>query len=120
MNTHFDDDRRWHDEGSHAAARAFALDPENAEAHFAHGRFLWTPAGGFENRLALRALERALASQPGTPEYRTWHGLILSAPMASAHVCSRASARMKSGRSDRLATGPTARLQRPPSASVRQ
>jgi serine/threonine protein kinase/tetratricopeptide (TPR) repeat protein len=60
-----------------AAKRALALDRANANAHWARGRILWTPAKKFQNRPALRALGDALRLSPGHQDALVWKCLIL-------------------------------------------
>jgi serine/threonine protein kinase/cytochrome c-type biogenesis protein CcmH/NrfG len=67
----------WFRRGEQAMRRALALDPENALAHCARGRVLWTPVKGFQNRTALRALGRALHISPGCHPALVWRCLIL-------------------------------------------
>jgi eukaryotic-like serine/threonine-protein kinase len=59
-----------------AIRRALALDRHSAEAHCARGRVLWTPARGFRNRPALRALQEALHINPGCHAAQIWKCLI--------------------------------------------
>ena len=59
-----------------AVRRALALDRHNAHALSARGRLLWTPAHGFKNRLALRALATALRLNPSCHDALVWQGLI--------------------------------------------
>ncbi len=77
MNTHFDAKPHWLEEGEDAVEKAFELEADNAEAHFARGRILWTAGRGFQNRLALRSLARAIERRPGSPQFRLWYSLIL-------------------------------------------
>ncbi|HEV2351478.1 MAG TPA: protein kinase [Terriglobia bacterium] len=60
-----------------AVKRALALDRNNANAHWARGRILWTPAKKFQNRPALRALGDALRLSPGHQDALVWKCLVL-------------------------------------------
>ncbi len=66
----------WLKRAEQAIRKAMALDRNNAEAHCARGRVLWTPARGFQNVPALRALATALRISPGNHQARTWQCLI--------------------------------------------
>jgi serine/threonine-protein kinase len=68
---------RWLKRASEAIRKALALDRQNAEAHCAKGRWLWTPAQNFKNRPALHALREALHLNPGCHAARVWQCLIL-------------------------------------------
>ena len=68
---------RWILLADRASKRALQIDRENAEALAAKGRVLWTPAKGFQNRPALRALNAALEASPGSNETRVWRCLVL-------------------------------------------
>lgn len=59
-----------------AARRALALDPSNSVAQCSHGLVLWSPARGFQNNAALRALSIALKLNPGNLTARLWQCLI--------------------------------------------
>lgn len=78
MHFFFDPDPRWHTRAKEAVRRAFALNPDGAEAHLAHTRILWSPAEGFQNDAALRAVVRSLELRPGSQRALNWKGLILS------------------------------------------
>lgn len=69
---------RWLRQADTAIRRALALDRHNAEAHCARGRVLWTPARGFQNRPALRALNEALRINPGCHPAQIWQCLIFT------------------------------------------
>jgi len=73
----FDPDPRWHAEAKEATQRAFALNPDCAEAHLAHARNLWSQDEGFQNDAALRSVSRSLQLQPGSQLALAWKGLIL-------------------------------------------
>jgi serine/threonine protein kinase/tetratricopeptide (TPR) repeat protein len=68
----------WVRDAEKALRKAIALDPDNAEAHCAKGRILWSPARKFQNGLALRALARALRLNPGCHPARVWQALIFN------------------------------------------
>jgi len=68
----------WVREAEKALRKAISLDPDNAEAHCAQGRILWTPAKKFQNGPALRALSRALRINPGCHPARVWQALIFN------------------------------------------
>ncbi|MGH9775677.1 MAG: protein kinase domain-containing protein [Candidatus Acidiferrales bacterium] len=68
---------KWFEKAEKAIRRALALDSENAEAHCARGRVLWTPLKGFRNRDALRALNHSLDLSPGCHPALVWKCLIL-------------------------------------------
>jgi len=72
----FEPDRHWGEQAEQALARAFELDPGNAEAHVAQGRILWTPRQGFQNRAALRCFEEALRRQPGSYDALVWRSFV--------------------------------------------
>jgi non-specific serine/threonine protein kinase len=59
-----------------AVRRALALDPSNSVAHCSHGLVLWSPARGFQNRAALRALTLALKLNAGNLPALLWQCLI--------------------------------------------
>ena len=60
----------------HAARRALALDPSNSVAQCSHGLVLWSPARGFQNKAALRALSIAVKLNPSNLTARQWQSLI--------------------------------------------
>lgn len=76
MGVTFDTTPRWYKKGELAMRRALALDPENAQAHCAHGRVLWTPLKGYKNRRALLALKESLRRNPGYHPALVWQCLI--------------------------------------------
>jgi serine/threonine-protein kinase len=47
-----------------AIEKAFALDPDSAEAHLARGRLLWRPSHGFPHHAALAEFRLAAAARP--------------------------------------------------------
>src|SRR5260370_36337933 len=67
---------RWVRKGDRAIRRALKLDPRNPEAHCERGRALWTPAGNFRNRAALRARSTALRLSPRCRHAQTWQSSI--------------------------------------------
>lgn len=67
---------RWLKRADQAIRRALGLDRHNAEVYCARGRVLWTPARGFKNRQALRALNEALHLNPGCHAAKIWRCLI--------------------------------------------
>jgi len=73
----FEPGPKWIRHAERAVRRALKIDPENAEAQTARARLLWTPAKGFQHRVALRALDRALELDPGRHEARSWRSGIL-------------------------------------------
>lgn len=73
----FEPGPRWIREADKAVRRALALDRDNANAHWARGRFLWTPAKKFQNRAAVRALGEALRLNPGHQDALVWKCLVL-------------------------------------------
>jgi tetratricopeptide (TPR) repeat protein len=76
MGIAFDSDPRWFQSAEAAASRALSLDPANSEAHCARGQIVWTPAHGYQNAAALRALNASLRINPGCQTARIWQGLI--------------------------------------------
>ncbi|MGH9747114.1 MAG: protein kinase domain-containing protein [Candidatus Acidiferrales bacterium] len=76
MATTFDTTSTWYKRGELAMRRALALDPNNAQAHCAHGRVLWTPLKGYKNRAALTALRESLRRSPGYHPALVWQCLI--------------------------------------------
>lgn len=76
MAVSFEPKIHWVRDAEQAVRRAIALNPRNAEAQCACGRLLWSPARGFQNAPALRALSRALKLNPGCYYARMWQGII--------------------------------------------
>ena len=68
---------KWLKRADQAIRRALGLDRHNAEVYCARGRVLWTPARGFKNRQALRALNEALHLNQGCHAAKIWQCLIL-------------------------------------------
>ncbi len=66
----------WFRRAEQALRRALALDSDNVEAQIGRGRLLWTPAKGFQNRLALRTLSKVLRLSPDSHQGHFWRGLI--------------------------------------------
>lgn len=60
--------KRLSDDAEIALAKAFDLDPNLAEAHFARGLILWTPARRFPHEQAAHAYRQALALDPSLDE----------------------------------------------------
>jgi TolB-like protein len=58
------DDREGEGRAFAAIEKAFALDPNSAEAHLARGQLLWRPSHGFPHRDALAEFRLAAAAQP--------------------------------------------------------
>jgi TolB-like protein len=58
------DDRQSEDRAFAAIQKAFALDPDSAEAHLARGQLLWRPSHGFPHRAALAEFRLAAAARP--------------------------------------------------------
>ena len=77
MAGNFEPGPRWILKAEKAMKRALALDRTNANAQWARGRVLWSPAKKFQNRPALRALGEALKLSPGHQDALVWKGLVL-------------------------------------------
>jgi len=58
------DDRECEELAFAAIEKAFALDPDSAEAHLARGELLWRPSHGFPHRAALAEFRLAAAARP--------------------------------------------------------
>ena len=58
------DDRECEERAFAAIEKAFALDPDSAEAHLARGQLLWRPSHGFPHRAALAEFRLAAAARP--------------------------------------------------------
>ncbi|MBZ5610794.1 MAG: protein kinase [Acidobacteriia bacterium] len=58
------DDRQLEDRSFAAIEKAFALDPDSAEAHVARGQLLWRPSHKFPHREALTEYRLAAAARP--------------------------------------------------------
>jgi tetratricopeptide (TPR) repeat protein len=58
------DDRQLEERAFAAIEKAFALDPDSAEAHLARGQLLWRPSHGFPHRAALAEFRPAAAARP--------------------------------------------------------
>ncbi len=65
------------EKGHSAVQKAFAIDPQSAEAHYARGILLWDPSQGFPHREALAEFRMAATRQPNLDE--AWHhrGVVL-------------------------------------------
>jgi TolB-like protein len=61
-------DRQLEDRAFAAIEKAFALDPNCAEAHLARGHLLWRQSHGFPHRAALAEFRLAAAAQPNLEE----------------------------------------------------
>ncbi len=57
-------DRQLEERAFAAIEKAFALDPDSAEAHLARGQLLWRPSHGFPHRAALTEFRLAAAARP--------------------------------------------------------
>jgi tetratricopeptide (TPR) repeat protein len=77
MAGNFEPGPHWILKAEKAVRRAIALDRKNADAQWARGRILWTPAKKFQNRPALRALGEALLLNPGHQDALVWKCLVL-------------------------------------------
>ena len=77
MAGNFEPGPHWILKADKAMRRALALDRRNADAQWARGRILWTPAKKFQNRPALRALGEALSLNPGHQDALVWKCLVL-------------------------------------------
>jgi TolB-like protein len=62
------DDRQSEERAFAAIEKAFALDPDSAEAHLARGQLLWRPSHGFPHRAALAEFRLAAAARPNLEE----------------------------------------------------
>jgi TolB-like protein/tRNA A-37 threonylcarbamoyl transferase component Bud32 len=62
------DDRQLEERAFAAIEKAFALDPNSAEAHLARGHLLWRQSHGFPHRAALAEFRLAAAAQPNLEE----------------------------------------------------
>ena len=78
MAASFEPNPRWVRGAEEAAKKALALDPDNAEAHCAKARVLWSPAKNFQHRLAVHSLEQALKSAPTHCKALQWRCIILT------------------------------------------
>jgi Tfp pilus assembly protein PilF len=70
-------DPQWRSKGHSAIEKAFALDPQSAEAHYARGILIWQPSESWPHRTALDEFRQALARQPNLDD--AWHhrGVVL-------------------------------------------
>jgi TolB-like protein len=62
------DDRQLEERAFAAIEKAFALDPNSAEAHLARGHLLWRQSHGWPHRAALAEFRLAAAAQPNLEE----------------------------------------------------
>jgi tetratricopeptide (TPR) repeat protein len=72
----FENKPQWFRKAESAIGKALRLDRTNADALCAKGQLLWTPSKRFENATALRALHKAIESNPGCHQAQIWLGLI--------------------------------------------
>ncbi|MBZ5537961.1 MAG: protein kinase [Acidobacteriia bacterium] len=77
MGVTFEPGPRWFQKAELAIRHAIKLDPGNADAQSARGQLLWTPSKKFQNQAALRALNKALALNPGCQPALIWRSLVL-------------------------------------------
>jgi TolB-like protein/predicted Ser/Thr protein kinase len=90
MGSHLDFDPKWFELGEQAIARSLELDPIQCTALCARSMIQWSPSRGFQNRVALRALNAALKIDPGRPMARHqrsaifWHLGFLDAAQQDA------------------------------------
>jgi eukaryotic-like serine/threonine-protein kinase len=68
--------KEWQEKAHVALEKAFALDPDLAEAHEIRGFLLWMPANRFPHEQAIAAYRRAAASNPNLDEPRQQLGKI--------------------------------------------
>ena len=61
-------ERQWEEKSSVELAKAFALEPNLAEAHEAQGLLLWTPANHFPHEQAIAAYRLAIELDPSLDE----------------------------------------------------
>jgi eukaryotic-like serine/threonine-protein kinase len=59
-----------------AAEKALRLEPELAEAHYARGWLLWTPASHWAHEQAIQELRRAIALNPNLADADDWLGVV--------------------------------------------
>jgi tetratricopeptide (TPR) repeat protein len=63
------DDRKRLDQNAQVAvAKALAIDPNLAEAHFSRGLLLWTHASSFQHEQAIQSYKRAIELDPSSDE----------------------------------------------------
>jgi TolB-like protein/tetratricopeptide (TPR) repeat protein/predicted Ser/Thr protein kinase len=77
MATLFDGGPSWLERADEAIARTLELDPIQGDALCARGQILWSPARGFQNRAALRALSASLKIRPNQEVARQYRAAIL-------------------------------------------
>ncbi len=68
MGLHFEPGPQWFRRAERVVRRALSLDPQNANAHCARGRILWSAPKRYQNRPALRAHAAALRFNPSCLE----------------------------------------------------
>ena len=79
MGTFFEPDgHHWMHRAGESARKALAIDPDDADAHCALARSLWSPANSFQHRAALASFSHALELDPSCQQALTWRGGVLS------------------------------------------
>jgi tetratricopeptide (TPR) repeat protein len=72
------EDHHWMHRAEQSARKALAINPDDADAHCALARTLWTPANSFQHRAALTSFSPALRLDRGCQQALTWKGGVLS------------------------------------------
>ena len=79
MGTFFEpDEHDWMHRAGQSARKALAMNPDDADAHCALARSLWSPANSFQHRAALASFTHALELDPSCQQALTWKGGVLS------------------------------------------
>jgi len=79
MGTFFEpDEHDWMHRAGQSARKALAMNPDDADAHCALARSLWSPANGFQHRAALASFTHALELDPSCQQALTWKGGVFS------------------------------------------
>ena len=79
MGTFFEpDEHDWMHRAGQSARKALAINPDDADAHCAVARSLWSPANSFQHRAALASFSHALELDPSCQQALTWKGGVLS------------------------------------------